>query len=519
MHRPSVLYSHFWLLLTSMASASVLAVQPAAEAQNVASQKPAPYLRTPTERQLSWHRLEYYAFAHFGPNTFTGEEWGKSQRPPDVFAPTSLDTDQWAETFKRAGMAGMILTAKHHDGMALWNTSSTTYKIANGKWAKDREAERLDADVVRMAATSAKKHGLKFGVYLSPWDIHRDPAMPKPALAGTIFDEAQIFGDGSPGDYNELYVQQLTELVDMKLEDGSNVELFEVWLDGASGSATVQTFDWSRYRGVIRTHQPGAVMWGHQGPDARWVGNEDGYSVQTNWQTISRTQDQERYGERELETGVRDGLYWTPAEADARMRAGWFWHAEEKPKTAKDLMDMYMGSVGRSVNLLLNVGPDNTGRIPQVDVDALMEFKELRDGFFERKLLRPGLGVSASSVRAGDAMQFGPENVLDDRQDTYWTMEDDQTTGSLEVDVGGTITIEAVAIQEHIALGQRVGGYAFDVFSDDAWKEVVSGTSVGYGRIDRLNTTMTGTRLRLRVTQANAVPLIQGIQAFGTRVS
>ncbi|TLS25673.1 hypothetical protein PpBr36_07272 [Pyricularia pennisetigena] len=505
--------------MTSMTSASVLKMQSDARVQNVASQPPAPYLRTPTERQLSWHRLEYYAFAHFGPNTFTGEEWGRSQQPPDVFAPTSLDTDQWAETFKRAGMAGMILTAKHHDGMALWNTSSTAYKIANGKWAKDRGAKGLDADVVRMAASSAKRHGLKFGVYLSPWDMHRDPAMPKPALTGTIFEEPQIFGDASPGDYNELYVQQLTELVDMKLEDGSSVELFEVWLDGASGSATVQTFDWTRYRDVIRKHQPGATMWGHQGPDARWVGNEDGRSVPTNWHTISRTQDQERYGERELEVGVRDGLYWTPAEADARIRTGWFWHAEEKPKTAKELMDMYMASVGRSVNLLLNVGPDNTGRIPQADVDALMQFKGLRDGFLGKKLLRPELGVSASSVRAGNNAQFGPGNVLDENRDTYWTMEDGQTTGSVEVDMGGTATIEAVAVQEHIPLGQRVGGYAFEVLADGAWKEVVSGTSVGYGRIDRLNTTVTGTRLRLRVTQANAVPLIQGIQAFGTRVS
>ena len=176
-------------------------------------------------------------------------------------------------------MTGMILTAKHHDGMALWDTATTQYKIANGTWAQNRVTQGLDANVVRMAAESAKKFGLKFGVYLSPWDMHRDPAVAKAHLNGTIYDEPQIFGDATPGDYNDLYAQQLTELVTMQLSDGSPIELFEVWLDGASGSSTVQTFDWTRFRDIIRTHQPNAVMWGHQGVDARWVGNEDGVTV------------------------------------------------------------------------------------------------------------------------------------------------------------------------------------------------------------------------------------------------
>ena len=161
----------------------------------VAYSAPAPYLQTPTPRQLAWHQHEYYAFIHFGPNTFTDEEWGRSQSTPDVFKPTALDTDQWAKGFADAGMTGMILTAKHHDGMALWDTNTTTYKIGNGQWAKDRITAGLSADVVRMAATSAAKYGIKFGIYLSPWDIHRDPAMPKPNLTGTIYDEPQIFGD------------------------------------------------------------------------------------------------------------------------------------------------------------------------------------------------------------------------------------------------------------------------------------------------------------------------------------
>ena len=476
---------------------------------------PAPYLRTPTQRQLDWHRLEYYAFLHFGPNTFTNEEWGKSQSSPDVFAPTSLDTDQWAKSLADAGMSGMILTAKHHDGMALWDTNTTAYKIGNGAWARKRAAQGLEADVVRLAAGSARKYGIKFGVYLSPWDMHRDPSVPKPGLSGTAYDEPQIFGDASHGNYNDLYAHQLTELVTMTLGDGVPVDLFEVWLDGASGSSTVQTFDWARFRDIIRQHQPGAVMWGHQGVDARWVGNEDGATVATNWHTISRTQDQAHYNGDQLQTGVRGGQYWAPAEADARIRNGWFYHANEHPKTADSLMSMYLQSVGRSVNLLLDVPPDTNGLIRKEDLESLMQFKSLRDQFMKRELVFPGLNATASSVRGGNRSSFGPENVLDSDDATYWTMNDGETAGSVEIEFGDIQKVDAFIVREHIALGQRIGGYAIDVDVNGAFRSVVTGTSLGYQRIDRLAAPVDTTRIRLRITQADAVPLITSIQVLG----
>jgi alpha-L-fucosidase len=483
-----------------------------------AQSPPAAYLRTPSERQLDWHALEYYAFLHFGHNTFTNEEWGWSQNTPSVFNPTDLDTDQWAQKFKDAGMTGMILTAKHHDGMSLWDTATTEYKIANGTWAQNRTTAGLDANVVRMAAESAKKYGLKFGVYLSPWDMHRDPAVSKPHLAGTIFDEPQIFGDSTSGDYNDLYAQQLTELVTMQLSDGSPIELFEVWLDGASGSSTVQTFDWTRFRDIIRQHQPNAIMWGHQGVDARWVGNEEGFTVPTNWHTISRTQDEARYNESQLQTGVRDGLYWTPSESDARLRSGWFYHDNEDPKSAADLMQMYRQTVGRSVSLLLDVPPDQAGKLVQEDIDALMAFKNLRDEFLNRELLSPGLTVSASSVRGGNNTLFGPANVIDGDAETYWTMNDGQTTGSFEVHLGAMRSVDAFIVQEHIALGQRIGGYTIDAWVNGAFQAVVTGTSLGYKRIDSLTTAIETNRIRFRVTQANAVPLISSFQVLGEEV-
>lgn len=484
----------------------------------VAQDAPAPYFQVPSQRQLDWQRQELYAFLHFGPNTFTNEEWGRSQSLPEIFNPTDLNTDQWAKVLADAGMKGMILTAKHHDGMCLWNTSTTTYKIGNGSWAKNREQTGLDTDVVRMAAGSAKKYGIKFGVYLSPWDIHRDPAMPKPGLKGTIYDEPQIFGDSSPGDYNALYVQQLTELITMMLADGTPIELFEVWLDGASGSDTVQTFNWTGFRDVIRQHQPNAIMWGHQGPDARWVGNEDGFTLPTNWHTISRTQDQAHYTGEELELGVRDGRYWTPAESDARIRDGWFYHAEEPSKSGAALMDMYLMTVGRSVNLLLDVPPDTRGLIAEIDAANLQEFASLRNATLNHKVITSGLAASSSSVRAGDTDTYGPAKIIDGRNDTYWSMDDGELTGWVEMDLGGVYCLGGFILQEHIALGQRIGGYVIDAMvKGGKYKAVLdNGTSMGYKRIDLLEEAVETSRTRLRITQANAVPLIQSIQVLGT---
>jgi hypothetical protein len=256
-------------------------------------------------------------------------------------------------------------------------------------------------------------------------------------------------------------------------------------------------------------------MWGHQGVDARWVGNEEGVTGSTNWHTISRTQDQARYSESQLEVGVRNGLYWTPAEADARLRSGWFYHENENPKSADALLQMYLHSVGRSVNLLLDVPPDPQGKIVLEDVAALNQFRQLRDEFLDRELASGQTIVTASSVRGGNNALFGPANVVDGDAETYWTMNDGQTTGSFELDLGGPRLIDAFVVQEHIALGQRIGGYAIDAWVNGAFQTVVNGTSLGYQRIDALATPVETSRVRFRVTQANAVPLISSFQALG----
>lgn len=482
---------------------------------SIAQTAPAPYGAVPTERQLAWHQQEYYAFLHFGPNTFTDEEWGWSQSTPDVFNPTELDTDQWAQSIKDAGMTGMILTAKHHDGMALWDTATTEYRINNGAWASERETAGLDANVVRMAAESAKAQGLKFGIYLSPWDMHRDPAVSKTHLQGTKYDEPQIFGDANGSDYNDLYAAQLTELVTMELSDGSQIELSEVWLDGASGSSTVQTFDWNRYRDIIREYQMDAVMWGHQGVDARWVGNEDGYSPPINWHTIDRTQDQTRYSAGELQTGVRNGAYWTPAEADARLRSGWFYHDDESPKSTSDLMDMYMNTVGRSVNLLLDVPPGPDGKLAAEDVTRLVEFRTAREDLLGSTLFDEGTTIVASATRGDVDGPFRGENLLDGDINTYWTMDDGQTTGSLELDLGGPRRVTGLITKEYIALGQRIGSYSVDALVNGSYTTVATGNSLGYQRIHVFDQAVETSKLRFRITQADAVPILSELEVLG----
>lgn len=476
---------------------------------------PVVYKAIPAQRQLDWFRTEYYAFVHFGPNTFTNQEWGTNQPNVDVFNPTSLDTDQWAQSFKNAGMNGMILTAKHHDGMCLWNTSTTAYKIANSKWAKQRKVQGLDSDVVRMAAVSCKKYGIKFGVYLSPWDINRDPAMSKPSLKGTAYDLPQIFGTSA---YNDFYNTQLTELVTMELPDASKVELFEIWLDGASGSKTTMNFTRTRFRDTLRSNQPGAVMWGDNGPDLRYLGNEEGVAPTTCWHTFDLAADDPKASDQGKYNGpgVRDARYFSPAEANSRNRPGWFWHPTESPYSGDALFSRWLLGPGRSTTMLLNVPPTTAGLIDSNDIAALLSFKSSRDAFINATLIRPGLNATASSVRGNNTAFFGAANAIDGNSDTYWTMNDGITTGWLQVDLGKPAAVKGLYVQEHIALGQRIGGWAVDALVSGSWKQIASGTSMGYKRIEKLSSITTTSSVRLRITQSNAVPLIQNFQVLGS---
>ena len=304
----------------------------------------------PTSSQLAWQKMRYNAFIHFGPNTFTDREWGDGKEDASVFNPTKLDCRQWARTFREAGMKGVVLTAKHHDGFCLWPSKFSTHTVAQSPFKRD---------IVKELAEACRAEGLKFGIYVSPWDRNH-PAYGTPA-------------------YNQVFAETLKELLT------GYGPIFEVWFDGANGegpNGKKQVYDWKLFHSVVRKYQPKAVIFSDAGPDIRWVGNESGIAAETNWNTINR----ERYQPGtplypELAEGHEKGTHWVPTECDVSIRPGWFYHKsqDDQVKSGEQLFDLYLKSVGRGSTLLLNVPPTPEGLIHPNDVKALMDFRRLRD--------------------------------------------------------------------------------------------------------------------------------------------
>ena len=313
----------------------------------------------PTRAQLEWQEMEMNMFCHFGPNTFSGEEWGSGKEAEDLFNPTDLDCRQWAATAKAAGFGGIIITAKHHDGFCLWPNPESTHTVAQSSWRDGK------GDVLKELSDACREYGLKFGVYISPWD-RNDPRY------------------GTP-EYNGAFARTLENV-----HDGRYGDIFEQWFDGACGEGPDgkrQEYDWSLFTGTVRRLHPSSIMFSDVGPDCRWVGNERGYAGETNWSTLSPEGFTPGAGSPPIDTlnsGNVHGTNWIPAEADVSIRPGWFWKESEteKLKSVDELMDIYFGTVGRNAVLLLNVPPDTRGRIPEADSIRLMEFKARRDDIF-----------------------------------------------------------------------------------------------------------------------------------------
>jgi alpha-L-fucosidase len=454
-----------------------------------AAEPPAPYGPVPSDRQRVWHERELYGFLHFTVNTFTDKEWGYGDESPSVFAPADFDADQIVGAAKAGGLTGLILTAKHHDGFCLWPSKLTRHSVASSPWRGGK------GDVVREVADACRKHGLAFGVYLSPWDRNH-PEYGRPA-------------------YLEYYRGQLRELMT------GYGPLFEVWFDGANGGdgyyggarerRTIDRrtyYDWPDTWRIVRDLQPGAVMFSDAGPDVRWVGNEKGVAGDPSWSTLNR--DDFAPGEADearLNRGDRPGTHWLPAECDVSIRPGWFYHAAEddRVKTPYDLLDLYYMSVGRGASLLLNLPPDRRGLVHESDERSLRGFRRLLDATFGIDLAR-GARAGASNVRGADP-RFAAANVLDGRRDTYWATDDAVTTAELVLDLGRAVTFNVVSLREHLPLGQRVEGWALDAWQDGAWRELARGTAIGSRRLWR-GAEVTTERVRLRVTKAPVCPAI-----------
>ena len=343
----------------------------------------------PSERQARFMRKPFYAFVHFSPNTYTGKEWGDGTENPAIFNPTELDCDQWVEAIKSAGMTGMVLTAKHHDGFCLWQSRYTEHSVKNSPWKNGK------GDVVREAAEACRRGGIRFGVYLSPWDRNC-------ALYGTDA-------------YNDYYKKQLTELL---TEYG---ELFYVWFDGACGegpNGRKQTYDFEGYIDLIRKYQPNACVFNDAGPDIRWIGNESGRARYEEWAVVPHELCFRAEKQVSLEpegtlphiyntwqdlgsTSIlrhSAGLSFCPAEVDMSIRPGWFYHPSEEPHSLKRLMDTYLTSVGGNASFNLNIPPMPNGRFDERDVARLKEL-----GSAIRDLYREELPIRVERERLNDA--------------------------------------------------------------------------------------------------------------------
>src|SRR5687768_11966224 len=422
---------------------AILLVLSACSQEKVAP--PQPLLPVPSEAQMRWHEMELNAFIHFTTNTFTDLEWGYGNEDPAVFNPQSVDADQWIRSFKEAGFKGAILTCKHHDGFCLWPSAYTEHDVASSPWKNGQ------GDLVREVADACERHGLKFGVYLSPWDRnHAEYGRPP---------------------YIDYYRNQLTEIF---TEYGP---IFEMWFDGANGGTgyyggadekrSIQGstyYDWPATLDLVRKMEPDVLFFSDAGPGVRWVGNERGVAGETNWNTITPdTLFAGRAGIQELlNTGHPEGTHWIPAEVDVSIRPGWFYHAKEDSlvKSPQKLFDIYLTSVGRGSTLLLNIPPDKRGLVNEIDLASLQGWRKMIDDAFRVNLAR-GAEVVASGYRGEDA-SYAPENAVDADKETYWTTDDNVATADIQLDLGEVREVKFLLIQEYIRLGQRVKSFTVE---------------------------------------------------------
>ena len=448
------------------------------------SQPLAPIGPLPTRHQLEWHDLEFTIFMHFGPNTYTGAEWGKGTEDEKLFNPVSLDCSQWAGIAASAGAKGIIITAKHHDGFCLWPSRYSAHTVRESGWKEGK------GDVLRDLAGACGAYGLKFGVYISPWDRNH------PAY-------------GTPG-YNDVFINALTEIF------AGYGPIFELWWDGANGEGPGgrnQVYDFRRYEKTVRELSPGTVIFSDIGPDIRWVGNESGIAGETNWNLL----DTAGFGrgatgppQDTLKGGNENGAFWIPSECDVSIRPGWFYHAAEDSlvKSPRELMKLYLLSVGRGSLLLLNVPPRPDGLIAPQDSASLDGFKKLRDEFY-RDNLAANAPARSDETRDG----YPAPAITDNDAGTFWAAKDGVSAPSVEVDLGSGRTFNTVVLGEYLALGQRVKQFTVETLADGGWKQVAAGTTMGHKRILQFPE-ITGSKVRLTVADSKAAPAISGLAVY-----
>ncbi len=464
---------------------------------------PKPYGVLPSAAQLKWHETEMYCLIHFGVDTYTDKEWGFGDEDPAIVNPIHFNAEQIVSAAKAGGFKGVVVVAKHHDGLCLWPTKTTEHNITKSPWKNGR------GDIVKEYQLACNKLNMRLGLYCSPWD--RNNAL-----------------YGKP-EYVAIYRQQLKELY-------SNYgALFISWHDGANGgdgyyggTRELRKIDRTSYYGwdstftITRKMQPSAVIFGDIGPDVRWVGNEEGYAGETSWATYTPVAPDEGrapangYSKYWLATeGTLNGKYWMPAECDVPLRPGWFYHAtqDEQAKSPYTLLDLYYRSVGRGACLDVGIAPNRDGLLHTNDVNALKGFGNLLKQIFSINLAK-GAKFTASNIRGGNAAKFGTSFLTDDDRYSYWATDDEVIHPELVIDLTKEKTFNVIRLRENIKLGQRITAFAVDAMVNNEWKQIAAATSIGANRLIRLPQNITAKKVRLRITGANACVALSDIGLF-----
>ena len=432
----------------------------------------------PSERQIKWQETEFYSFIHFGMNTFTDSEWGNGNEDPELFNPENLDCRQWAKLCKLSGMKGMILTAKHHDGFCLWPSAYTDHCVRSSRW-KDGKG-----DVVAECAAACREFGLKFGIYISPWDRHEP-----------------TYGTGEA--YNRFFKNQLREILT------AYGELFCVWFDGACGegkNGRKQEYDWEGYYKLIRELQPNATI-NISGPDVRWCGNEAGVCRKSEWSVVpywhsnseliaaqsqkDASKPPKKINPTALDLGSRkqikkcNKLIWYPAEVDTSIRKGWFYHKNDDytVKPLSKLMEIYYNSVGANACFLLNIPPTPEGKIHEKDIETLLSMGAQLEIDFNENLAE---GSIITDNRHLDEKHTGQMALSYDPEE-YWHSGDDPEGAALILDLGDEYDIDKIVLGEHIRTGQQIEKFKLYAMIDGKWKKLAAETVIGYKRICRFD--------------------------------
>jgi len=424
-----------------------------AVAQNFTDIKPSP-------QQLEWQDLEFGVILHFGTNTFLDREWGDGTADPSVFAPDNFDPDQWMRAIKAAGAKYVVLVAKHHDGFCLWPTEQTSYSVKSSSW------ENGHGDIVRQVSEAARRHGLKFGVYLSPWDRH------EPKYRNSA-------------EYDDYYVAELGELA------SHYGNLVEFWLDGAGSEGHVYNFP--RFIENLRMYQPNTLVFADAAlfeyGDIRWVGNEDGIIPYDNWNVLDR----------------HGYLRWRPVEVDTPLhKKHWFWHPNDGDslKSLPELLNVYDQSVGRGGQLMLGLAPDQRGLLPEADVRRLEEFGSALRGRYGDNLIAKDRLLSPST-----------EAAFDGDPETFWSAPVGSHHATLEADFVRPVTFNRSMVMEWLNDGQHVERYRIEAWDGKNWKSLAEGHPIGHKKIDAFPQ-VTTTRIRLNILASSTEAHIREFQVF-----